>query len=114
MSSDPCALDPSSPTGSQNVQTVHDFVQGEAKDGIGKLPPEVLLQIFSNLLYSDLLSVRSTQKSWQKLSQDKGLLKSIATRDFTWAPDLIRHLPPFHEITIEDRTNHSSTLSKSL
>ena len=78
MSSDPCALDPSSPTGGQNVQ-------GEAKDGIGKLPPEVLLQIFSNLLYSDLLSVRSTQKSWQKLSQDKGLLKSIATRDFTWA-----------------------------
>ena len=26
MSSDPCALDPSSPTGSQNVQTVHVWV----------------------------------------------------------------------------------------
>ena len=114
MSSDPCALDPSSPTGGQNVQTVHDFVQGETKDGIGKLPPEVLLQIFSNLLYSDLLSVRSTQKSWQKLSQDKGLLKSIATRDFTWAPDLIQHLPPYLEITTEDRTNYSDTSTLGL
>ena len=60
------------------------------------------LQIFSLLPYSDILSVRCTNKSWQKLSQDKGLLKSVATRDFTWAPELIEHLPPFLEMTAKD------------
>ena len=82
-----------------SVQDVHT-IYGEAEDDggqatIDKLPPEMWLQIFSHLPYSDILSVRCTNKSWQKLSQDKGLLKTVATRDFTWAPELIEHLPPF-------------------
>ena len=88
----------------------HGVLQGEAEDDIVKLPTEILPLIFFYLPYSDLLSVRVTHKNWQKLSQDEGLLKSIATRDFTWAPDLIQHLLPFLEITSEDRINHSSTL----
>ena len=59
------------------------------------------LQIFSHLPYSDILSVRCTNKSWQKISQDEGLLKSVATRDFTWAPELIQYLPPYLEMTTE-------------
>ena len=71
----------------------HGVLQGEAEDDIVKLPMEILPQ--SYLPFSDLLSVRVEHKSWRELSQDKGLLKSIATTDFTWAPDVIQHFPLF-------------------
>ena len=46
------------------------------------LPPEVLLRIFSNLGYLDLVSARRTCRQWRDLSQDEGLLSSIKERDF--------------------------------
>ena len=49
---------------------------------IAMLPREVLLQIFSLLGYRDLVSVRRTCKLWHSLSQDDGLLRRIARRDF--------------------------------
>ena len=88
------------------LHTVLGSVHVQAEDGRGlttidKLPPEMLIQIFSLLSYGDILSVRCTNKSWQKLSQDKGLLKTVATRDFTWAQELIQYLPPYLEMTTE-------------
>ena len=50
---------------------------------IASLPREVLLQIFSLLGYRDLVSVRRTCKLWHRLSQDDGLLRRIARRDFS-------------------------------
>ena len=89
------------------LHTVLGSVHVQAEDGRGlttidKLPPEMLLQVFSHLPYSDILSVRCTNKSWQKISQDEGLLKSVATRDFTWAQELIQYLPPYLEMTAKD------------
>ena len=49
---------------------------------IASLPREVLLQLFSLLGYRDLISVRRMCKLWHSLSQDDGLLRRIAGRDF--------------------------------
>ena len=50
---------------------------------IDDLSPELLLQIFSNLEYRDIVSVGRTRKQWHQLSQDEQLLKKIKSRDFT-------------------------------
>ena len=47
------------------------------------LPPEVLLRIFSNLGYRDLMSARRTCRQWRDLSMDEGLLRTIKERDFS-------------------------------
>ena len=101
------------------LHTVLGSVHGQAEDGRGlatvdKLPPEMLLQIFSLLPYSDILSVRCTNKSWNKLSQVEGLLKSVATRDFIWAPELIEHLPPYLEMTTETEDRNLYYLGQML
>ena len=49
---------------------------------IPTLPPEVLLRIFSNLGYRDLVSARRTCRQWRDLSMDEGLLCTIKKRDF--------------------------------
>ena len=52
------------------------------------LPPEVLLRIFSNLGYRDLMSARRTCRQWCDLSMDEDLLHTIKERDFNqdiWA-----------------------------
>ena len=49
---------------------------------ISTLPPELLLRIFSNLGYSDLVCARRTCRQWRDLSQDEGLLRTIKERDF--------------------------------
>ena len=49
---------------------------------ISTLPPELLLRIFSQLSYRDLVSVRRTCRQWRDLSQDEGLLRTIKERDF--------------------------------
>ena len=101
------------------LHTVLGSVHVQAEDGRGqttidKLPPEMLLHVFSHLPYSDILSVRCTNKSWQKLSQDKGLLKTVATRDFTWAPELIQYLPPYLEMTTETEDRNLYYLGQML
>ena len=101
------------------LHTVLGSVHVQAEDGRGlttidKLPPEMLIQIFSLLSYGDILSVRCTNKSWQKLSQVKGLLKSVATRDFTWAPELIQYLPPYLEMTTETEDRNLYYLGQML
>ena len=57
---------------------------------LANFPPEVLLRIFSNLGYRDLLSVRRTCRQWRDLSQDEGLLRTIKERSFRedkWAEE---------------------------
>ena len=49
---------------------------------LANFPPELLLRIFSNLGYRDLLSVRRTCVQWQDLSLDEHLLRTIKERDF--------------------------------
>ena len=49
---------------------------------LANFPPEVLLRIFSNLGYRDLLSVRRTCAQWRDLSLDEGLLRTIKERNF--------------------------------
>ena len=49
---------------------------------ISTLPPELLLRIFSNLGYRDLVCARRTCRQWRDLSQDEGLLRTIKERDF--------------------------------
>ena len=94
----------SSSSSSTGAPGVNSIIQSSGEDAEGSrtvadMPPEVLLQIFSFLPYEDLVAVRLTNKRWEELSQDESLLKRIATRDFTGAPDLIKYLPPYLEIT---------------
>ena len=49
---------------------------------LANFPPEVLLRIFSNLGYRDLVSARRTCRQWRDLSQDEHLLRTIKERDF--------------------------------
>ena len=49
------------------------------------LPREVLLQIFSLLPYSDLVSVGRTCKHWHGLGKDYALLQMIVKREFSWS-----------------------------
>ena len=98
------SLDCSSSSSSTGAPGVNNIIQSVDEDAEGSrtvadMPPEVLLQIFSFLPYEDLVAVRLTNNRWKELSQDESLLKRIATRDFTWAPDLIKYLPPYLEIT---------------
>ena len=63
------------------------------------LPPEVLLRIFSNLGYRDLMSARRTCRQWRDLSMDEGLLRTIKERDFReeqWGEE--RYCPSDEEI----------------
>ena len=48
------------------------------------LPREVLLQIFSLLPYSDLVSIWRTCKHWHSLGKDYDLLQMIVKREFSW------------------------------
>ena len=48
------------------------------------LPREVLLQIFSLLPYSDLVSIGRTCKHWHSLGKDYDLLQMIVKREFSW------------------------------
>ena len=50
---------------------------------LANFPPEVLLRIFSNLGYRDLVTVRRTCVQWRDLSLDEGLLRTIKQRDFS-------------------------------
>ena len=45
------------------------------------LPAEILLQIFSNLRYRDLVSAGRTCSRWYEVSRDDCLLRQIARRD---------------------------------
>ena len=47
---------------------------------IAKFPDKVLLQIFSFLPWTDLMSVRKTCHRWQELSEDNILLRNLATK----------------------------------
>ena len=100
------SLDCSSSSSSTGARGVNNIIQSSDEDAEGSrtvadMPPEVLLQIFSFLPYEDLVAVRLTNKRWKELSQDESLLKRIATRDFTWASELIKYLPPYLEITAD-------------
>ena len=51
---------------------------------LANFPPELLLlRIFSNLGYRDLMSARRTCAQWRDLSMDEGLLRTIKERDFS-------------------------------
>ena len=50
---------------------------------ITTLPPELLLRIFYQLSYRDLVSARRTCAQWRDLSMDQGLLRTIKERDFS-------------------------------
>ena len=96
--------DCSSSSSSTGAPGVNNIIQSSDEDAEGSrtvadMPPEVLLKIFYFLPYEDLVAVRLTNKHWKELSQDESVLKRIATRDFTWAPDLIKYLTPYLEIT---------------
>ena len=49
---------------------------------ISTLPPELVLRIFSQLSYRDLVCARRTCVQWRDLSMDEGLLRTIKERDF--------------------------------
>ena len=50
----------------------------DIKMSIANFPDEVLLQIFSFLPWTDLVSVRKTCSRWQELSEDNSLLRNLA------------------------------------
>ena len=49
---------------------------------LANFPPEVLLKIFSQLSYRDLVTARRTCVQWRDLSMDEGLLRTIKQRSF--------------------------------
>ena len=106
--------DCSSSSSSTGAPGVNNIIQSSDQDAEGSrtvadMPPEVLLKIFYFLPYEDLVAVRLTNKRWKELSQDESVLKRIATRDFTWAPDLIKYLTPYLQ-----GESKKSVISKSM
>jgi len=50
---------------------------------ISTLPPELVLRIFSQLSYRDLVCARRTCAQWRDLSMEEGLLRTFKERDFS-------------------------------
>ena len=70
----------------------------DIKMSIAKCPDEVLLQIFSFLPWTDLVSVRKTCNKWLELGEDNILLRNLA-RDLSerWGNE--DHHPSSDEIS---------------
>ena len=67
---------------------------------IFSLPREMVLQIFSLLPYSDLISVGRTCKQLHESSKDGILLKSLATRiQYSWS--VADYWPDAAEVELE-------------
>ena len=49
---------------------------------LANFPPEVLLRIFSQLCYRDLVCAWRTCAQWRDLSMEEGLLRTIRESDF--------------------------------